>query len=769
MDERLLKADEALKAGRAGEAIDLVIEVLEENPDQPLQVYRVLVRQLYLAQRWEEGEHWAAKAVARAPKDLDLLNFHGVMLRKLGRQPEALQVFERAIKFHPASPAPQVNKGNVLLDMEEAVRAEAVWTQLVRREPRNPEHQRQLGRALFKQGKRDAAQVRWRQAVQLKKDFLDAWLDLAGSFNDIGKTDEAQEVIDRAIAANPGHPKLYEARIMIMRRAGQLRAADAYMASIAPLFPDAAWLEFQRGAVVVEIDRERGNRHLRRAFELDRSNPDIPLALIESLERTRSGDEGANIEEAYQLAREAKTLPGLNPAHMKILTETFTRVCAYDELDELGDFRNLGRAWASTGRHTALLKQLARVRSHADKLELLEQHRIWGRLVEKRAAEWPIKRPAPRPVGRKIRLGFMSSDLRSHPVAYFALPLFDHVDRERFEVFCYSYYQGADEDPVQKRIAKAVDGFRWWPDISTRDAAQRIAEDDLDILLELGGSTHMNKLEVMGYRPAPRQGSWLGYPHSAGIGSIDYFVCDPYSKPATPDLLIEQPLVMPHTWLALGATFNDRYPVAETLPADRNGFITFGTANNPHKYSREVLRLWAQVTASTPDARFAFIRPEGGTPSFRRNVLAAFAAEGVGEERVVFHTIRGAHLPFYNEVDITLDPFPLTGGTTTTETLWMGVPLVSLVGEAFYERLSFSILSNAGLADLCAGNLDDYRRIARELAADRDRRLTLRKGLREQIRRSPLGDGVQFARDFYDMIAKAVLETPAKGAKAAGG
>jgi predicted O-linked N-acetylglucosamine transferase (SPINDLY family) len=271
----------------------------------------------------------------------------------------------------------------------------------------------------------------------------------------------------------------------------------------------------------------------------------------------------------------------------------------------------------------------------------------------------------------------------------------------------------------------------------------------------------------MAWRPAARQASWLGYPHSAGLSTIDYFVCDPYSAPPRRELLIEEPLVMPHTWLALGrAMFNDTHPIVEELPEARKGFLTFGTANNPHKYSREVLRAWARIVAATPGSQFAFVRPEGGTPSFRKNVLAEFAAEGVEESRVVFHTVRGAHLPLYNEIDITLDPFPLTGGTTTTEALWMGAPVVSLRGEAFHERLSYSILSNAGLGDLVAGDLDEYFQIAMKLVADRDRRADLRRTLRERIKASPLGRTEDFARDFYDMVARAVAEAPAVRASA---
>jgi predicted O-linked N-acetylglucosamine transferase (SPINDLY family) len=355
----------------------------------------------------------------------------------------------------------------------------------------------------------------------------------------------------------------------------------------------------------------------------------------------------------------------------------------------------------------------------------------------------------------------MSSDLRAHPVGYFAQPIFDHRDAAKFELYCYSFCQVERPDPLQAHFMETATAFRWIPDTRSRDVAQTIADDQLDMLVELGGSTHMNKLDVMAFRPAPIQASWLGYPHSAGLSTIDYFVCDPYSRPTDPALMIEQPLVMPHTWLALGkAVFSDGHALVPGLPEERNGFLTFGTANNPHKYNREVLAAWARVLGAVPGSKFAFVRPEGSSATFRKNVLAEFAAHGVGEERIVFNTIRAAHMPFYNEMDISLDPFPLTGGTTTTESLWMGVPVVSLRGEAFFERLSFSILSNAGLGDLVAGDLEEYQEIAVKLAGDRERRRELRATMRERLRACPLGQTEAFAADFYDLIARAVADGP---------
>ena len=756
MSDRLAAAQAALNGGKRDEAIEHLIAAVTETPARPAPVYRALTIQLYSAGRYDEGEAFGAKGLELYPRDFDLLNVRGVNLRKLRRHPEALTMLERATKADPKNLGGQQNYGNVLLDLLEGAKAEAVFTRLTRLQPRNAEYQRQLARALYQQSKIEPALMRFRQAVIIKPDNIDAWLDMIGLLGEEHRAADAQAQLERAINANPDEARLLEGKCVLLRRTGQTAAAEAFLQALLPTHPDAAWVHYQLGVMTAERDRDAGNVLLRRATVLDPARLDYVMGLIESLERTRTGDEGGHIEEGYQVAKSILHRKAeFTESTTKILCEIFIRVSDFVRLDEVGDFRSLGRSWAEKGRHTALLKQLARVRNDEDRIELLEQHRIWGRSVETAAKRRPIKRPPARPPGDKVRLGFMSSDLRQHPVGYFAMPLFDHIDRERFEVFVYSFYTGK-QDAAQLHITEQVTAYRWWPEISIGDAAAKIAEDQLDMLIELGGSTHMNKLEVMAYRPAPVQASWLGYPHSAGLEAIDYLVCDPITVPPNLALLVEKPLLMPKSWIALGARFFSNTVEIGEAPELRNGFITYGTANNPHKYTREVLRTWARVVAATPGSKFAFIRPEGSGESFRMNLTQHFEAEGVSADRVIFHAIRGAHLPFYNEVDITLDPFPLTGGTTTAETLWMGVPLISLIGPAFYERLSASIMTNSGIGDLAVDSLDAYLAAAVELAGDRERRLELRGSLRDRMRNGPLGQTDQFSRDFYDMIYRTV-------------
>ena len=767
MQERIAEADAAFKAGRIEDGIRISEALLTDEPKAPQQLYRNFSALLFRRGFFEKAAHWALQGTKTYPRDVELWNIRGVALRRMGKLEEAREALDAGLAIQPKNEALLQNKGNVLNDLRDGPAAVAIFTRLVKAHPTNAEFQRSLGRGHWRAGELEKAEMRFRLASKLKPDLIDAWLDLSAVVAEARGSEEAIGLLDDAIAQTAA-PRLMEAKAVAIRRNNQLRRAEAYLTELLQSQPDTPWVHHQLGAVISDWDRPRANQHLRRAIELKPDDIEYRMALIESLARSRYGDEAQHLDDAYselKLVRQMTTLT--NGAHLKVASEVLSRVSDFDGLDEVCDFTETGRLWASQGRHTALLRQLSRVRSPEDRIELVSQHRTWGDGVQERTARYPLKRPAtPRTPNGKIRLGFMSSDLRNHPVAYFALPLFEHYPRDRFEIYCYSYYQGA-EDPLQKRITDFVDVFRWKQDISDFDAAQMICDDQLDMLIELGGSTHMNKLNVMAWKPAPLQASWLGYPHSSGLSNIDYLIVDPYLAPPQPELLIEDPLLMPGSWIAMGELAFPERPLNPEPPQVAKGHITFGTANNPYKYSREMIRHWARVTAAVPDAHFMFVRPEGGTAAFRDHIAAIFETEGVARERLRFEAVRGAHLPFYNEMDVSLDTFPQTGGTTTCESLWMGVPVVSLVGPGLFERLSYSILSNAGLADLCVGDLDAYLETAVNLARDVERLRTLRRELRPRLKASRLGQTKAFAQDFYKMIDAAVTARQAQVAEPA--
>ncbi|MBN8889600.1 MAG: hypothetical protein BGP12_01810 [Rhodospirillales bacterium 70-18] len=714
--------------------------------------------------RHEAAEQRVRQGLERQPKDSPLHNLLGLILKNTGRTEAAIAAFDLAAKLDPTNVSPLVNKANTHLTRNDGARAAEVIAPLLRKDPKNAEYHRMMGAAQRHLGALDTALHHYARARALNPAAPRHWTEPSVLLELNARVPEALALLDQAQAANPGDRALAQARLAALRRNGQAEAALAYATELAARLPQAAWVQAELARCVVATDRRRANEHLRAALAIEPGNPDLIMELADSLDRTRGPDEGENIDAAYKLARRRVELGGDLRKDSQVLRNILHRACDFATARGLGSFEQLGAHWSAQGQIAALHYHMAQVRTPAQRRLLVEYHRAWGRTVDAAAARTPIDRPLATPAVRggpaKIRLGLMSSDLRNHPVSYFALPLIDGHDRDRFELFCYSW-STTPVDGVQRHIASRVAGFRHAPALPDREAAQLIANDRLDMLFELGGTTYMNKLRVMAWRPARLQASWLGYPHSAGPETIDHILVDPHIRPADPALLIERPFQLARSWVVLGSLgFNDAIAIEPGLPSERAGHVTFGTMNNPYKYTEESLALWARITARVEGAHFLFVRPEGATEAFRANIRAAFATHGVAPERVEFEAVRGTHMPHYNRIDIALDTFPQTGGTTTCEALWMGVPTVTLVGEAFFERLSYSNLMNAGVPGLCAFDHADYARTAVELAADTDTRRLWRHGMRAQIRRNPLGRADWFVADFQATVQRALEAAP---------
>ncbi|RYJ03519.1 MAG: tetratricopeptide repeat protein, partial [Acetobacteraceae bacterium] len=712
------------------------------------------------AGRPEEAVAIAAAAVARRPRDCALLNLQGVMLKRASRYAEAVTVLKQALRLEPRRANAWQNLGNVQMLLAEHTGAAAAFAAALKLEPRNAELWRLHGRALRAAHDLPGALASLEKSCALDPKLVEAATELAGIHLALGAPDRAGAAIARARAQQPADNGLRIAEARLMLATGRLAETQRLIEEVlaaAPGHPGASIL-FAR--LMGEKDRAATNAVLRRGLAAHPNSTPLAGELIESLGRSRHGDEAAHLQAAYELACSLlQRDPDGARNHARPIRTAFQRCLDLGRLAQTGTMAELAPRWVAEGAVTALHSELGQVETLEDRIRILDWHKDWGRRVQAGITPLPpaaeaLAIPALQ-TGRPIRLGFMSSDLRNHPVAYFAEPLLTRYDRSRFEVFCYSFYE-REEDEVQAAIAASVQGFRWWPRRSTPEVAEGIARDGLDMLFELGGTTAMNKLGVMAYRPARIGASWLGYPHSAGLEAIDYILVDPYIRPSDPRLLQERPFEMPETWVTMGSAGFRPVPIEDRLPEERRGTLTFGTMNNPYKFTAACIDAWAAVLRAVPGSRFLFVRPEGRAPAFVANARALFAARDVDPDRLEFIGIRGQHLPHYNAIDIALDSLPHVGGTTTCECLWMGVPVVSLVGPGFPERLSYSNLSNAGLGDLAVFSVADYVATAAALAADRPRRRLLRQGLRGMIREHPLGQEERFIGAFYDRVAQVV-------------
>ena len=369
-----------------------------------------------------------------------------------------------------------------------------------------------------------------------------------------------------------------------------------------------------------------------------------------------------------------------------------------------------------------------------DANDLLEEHRVWGRL-HARAHAAHANRPDPE---RRIRVGYVSADFYGHPLAFFVLPLLAKHDRARFEAVCY--YNGVKQDQMTERLRQSADRWRDIRWLGDAEAEALIREDGIDILVDLSGHTAGNRLPLFGRKPAPLQLTFLGYANTTGLESMDYRITDGYADPAGADArYVEKLLRMPHSlWC-----YEPQLAAPPTGPAPvlANGYVTFASFNGAYKLNQAVIRVWAAILHAVPASRLMLVNlPAGGA---RERVLAWLDAEGIGSGRLELH----GRLPTdefwaaHRRADIALDPFPCNGGATTCETLWLGVPVITLAGENFVGRAGVSLLSNCGLAQLIARSPEEYLALAAGLARDPARLAQLRLALRESLPASPLLDG----------------------------
>jgi len=343
--------------------------------------------------------------------------------------------------------------------------------------------------------------------------------------------------------------------------------------------------------------------------------------------------------------------------------------------------------------------------------------------------------------GRRLRVGYVSSDLYEHPVGRNLELVLGHRDRERFAVTCYA--DVARPDGMTERLRAAVDHWHPIVGLSDEQVAGLVRGDGIDVLVILAGRFDRNRPLVAAYRAAPVQVSFHD-PGTSGLKAMNYLIADPVLVPkGTKERFSERVVRLPSFYVhaPLGG------PEVGALPLSGHGHVTFGSFNNPAKVNEEVLRVWGEVLRAVPGSRLKLkFKNWFGNAGLRDRVLAGLGVEGSRVEFVAGEASREEHLRLYNEVDVALDPFPFTGSTTTFEALWMGVPVVTLLGERMAGRWSASMLTAVKLPELIACDAGEYVAKVAGLAADTNRLADLRRTLRRRVAASPLCDGRGKAR-----------------------
>ncbi|WP_246481709.1 FkbM family methyltransferase [Natronogracilivirga saccharolytica] len=352
--------------------------------------------------------------------------------------------------------------------------------------------------------------------------------------------------------------------------------------------------------------------------------------------------------------------------------------------------------------------------------------------------------PADKSPDRKLRVGFISGGFFRHPVGWMITEALENLPDDQFEIICYT--NNNINDLITKRIHAASD--EWKPIVGYSDevVGQMIRDDEVDILVELSGHSAYNRLKTVAMEPAPVIVKWVGgLFNTSGLRAMDYLITDWHESPEGEEPCYTEKLIrMPDDYICFLPP--EYAPEVGPLPAEEKGYITFGCFNNPTKVNSRLIEKWAEIMHRVPDSRLFLKSKQYDTAMFTDSIISQMESAGIARERLIFEGM-SPHpelLDAYNRVDIALDPWPYSGGLSTCEALWMGVPVVTLPGPTFAGRHSTTHLMNAGLPEMVTGSREDYIAKAVALASDKEALAELRAGLRERVRLSALCDGERF-------------------------
>jgi predicted O-linked N-acetylglucosamine transferase (SPINDLY family) len=571
-----------------------------------------------------------------------------------------------------------------------------------------------LGFACRRAGRLDEALDALQHTVEIDPQYVDAWVHLADVLTDLHRFDSSAEAYYRAITLRPDDPAVY----------ARIGDATNDTSQIDALFARCFELIAQSGGSV--------EMWFQAAFAAQlKGNVDLAIrGYLAALE----------VDPSHFLARNNLGAAYRDTGQIQLAMDCFRQ--AADLKPDL------------TTPHSNFLYAMHFLPA-CDPVALRREHELWN---QQHAAKLSAQmRPHDNDCSpdRRLRIGYVSPNFRQHPVGRFLLaPLACHDHRE-FEIVCYASVRNPDALTAQLRQSADL-----WVDalkMSDEALAERIREDRIDILVDLTLHMRDHRLLTFARRPAPIQITYLGYCSTTGLSGIDYRLTDPYldpidfaqgGPPGTHDeWYVERSVRLPRTyWCYQPGIATDEL---SRLPALSRGYVTFGSFNNFCKVSPGALELWAKLLAGIPNSRLILHAHRG---QHRNRVVETFATHGISAERLSFVDTLPLtdYFRLYHLVDIALDSFPYAGGTTTCDALWMGVPTVSLVGDAAFARGGLSILSNVGLAELAVGTPEEYLQTAAALAADVPRLSALRGELRDRLLRSPLMDGPSFARDLQN-------------------
>lgn len=626
-----------------------------------------------------------------------------VQLHQEGRLSDAEGLYRQALAAEPDFAEALQMLGVLLHQAGRNDEAVEVFRRMAGLCPDDADAHNNLGVALAAQWKLSEAAEAYRRAIELRPDYAEAHNNLGSVLRDLGRVEDAVPCYGHALSLRPDYFEAQQNLGLAFQDLGRLADAIAAFQQAVRLRPDDVKLLYNLGIAYNDAgDIDRALLCHRRALSIQ---PD-------------------SFDSLFGLGRALKDAGLIDQA-----------IAAYRAALAIKPDARAGSSLLFTLHYQA----------DVEPVRLLAEHRKWNDAYARPLASAIRPHdndPAP---DRRLRIGYVSSDLSDHPVGRCLLPVLRNRDRDQFEVYCYAGVPKPDD--VTARIRQESDGWCEALALSDEQLAQRVRDDRIDVLVDLSVHTGGHRLLVFARKPAPVQITWLGQPGTTGLDAIDYRISDRYLDPPGENdaNYTEKTVRLPDTFWCYAPLEADVAPSA--LPALANGFVTFGCLNNFWKLNDPMIDLWSRMMTQAPGSKL-LLRAPSGTP--RQRLLETFGARGIDAGRIEFagRASRQDYWRLYHRIDLYLDTAPYGGHTTAMDSTWMGVPVVSLVGQLPVGRAGLTIASNLNLPELAAAHPAQYAGVAIELAQDLPRLAELRHNLRGRLQNSPLMDAPRFTRNL---------------------
>lgn len=688
---------------------------------------------------FESAAKYFRKAIALRP-DVPTSHYNlGVVLHRLGNYAGAERSHRQTLKLNPMFAEAHLELGNAFhAQQQHRLAIESYQRALALRRDLHSAYCN-LGNSLYALGDIDAAITNYNRAIQQDPGLVAAYFQLGVCAGAQGRTNDEIEMYKKAVELDPSHTDAFNNLGLALEKVGMLNEAiSAY-----------------RKAIAINPDYHKAHSNLGMALQnsgqLDQAETcfNEAIRLAPNLAETYYNLGGLlyfrnSISQAEQAYRKALVLkPLLSEAHVNLGNLLLRQGRHYEAIDHFREAIDI-HPDLSQARSNILFALNYLPDSSAQ--SIWDEHVNFGRYISAQSSQYRIKFTNPTDPEKPLRIGYVSGDFRMHATAHFLYPILENHNHQKFHIYCYA--NQSINDDITERFRSFADFWRDIHDISDEAAAQLIMQDGIDILIDLSGHTHGARLMIFAFKPAPIQVTWLGYINTTGLDTIDYRIVDPTSCP--PGMFdryhTEKLLYMPHhQWCYRPPEIA---PDVEPLPAEKLGHVTFASVSNTAKITDSALAVWMDILAGAPRSRLLII---GNALESRHDLIKSLAgARAVDMDRIEYipeQSFRN-YLELHQRIDVNLDAFPYCGGATICNSLWMGVPVITLAGDTVVSRGGASLTHVVGLDELTAFSTAEYIEKAVTLAGNIGQLKELRSTLRQRLEYSDLTNSDAFTREL---------------------